>query len=118
MDLTGTDEALNVFQFDSANIYGSGSSLSQLNGINIIAPVGSTVLINVLGSNIQYGSYQIFRNGVTATRQDAQRILWNYPEALTWSNSTTAIYGWYWHLLRQLTPLSARSTATSCSIAL
>ena len=34
-----------------------------------------------------------FRNGVAATRTQAKKILWNYPDALTWSNSTTAIYG-------------------------
>lgn len=38
LNLTGTDESLNVFSFDGGNIYGSGLSLSQLNGINIIAP--------------------------------------------------------------------------------
>ena len=93
LNLTGTDPVLNVFHFDSANIYGSGLSLEQLNGINIIAPIDSTILINVDGTNIQYGSYQIFRNGNTASRENARKILWNYPEALTWSNSTTAIYG-------------------------
>jgi choice-of-anchor A domain-containing protein len=93
LNLTGTDETLNVFRFDSQNIYGSGSSLNQLNGINIIAPVNSTILITVDGANIQYGSYQIFRNGVAASRTNARKILWNFPSALTWSNSTTAIYG-------------------------
>ncbi len=93
LNLTGTDPALNIFRFDSMNLYGTGLSLSQLNGINIIAPADSTILINVTGGNVQYGSYQIFRNGVAATRENARKILWNYPEALTWSNSTTAIYG-------------------------
>lgn len=93
LTLTGTDENLNIFNFDSLNIYGTGIPLSLLNGINIVAPLNSTILINVRGTNIQYGSYQIFRNGIAATRTDAQRILWNFPEALTWSNSTTAIYG-------------------------
>ena len=37
LNLTGTDESLNIFRLDSANLYGSGLSLSQLNGINIIA---------------------------------------------------------------------------------
>ena len=93
LNLTGLSDTLNVFHFDSTNIYGTGLSLNQLNGINIIAPIGSTILINVDGANIQYGSYQIFRNGTAATRENARRILWNYPDALTWSNSTTAIYG-------------------------
>ena len=93
LNLIGTDEIINIFNFDSANIYGSGTTLNQLNGINIIAPINSTILITINGVNIQFGSHQIFRNGVTATRENARRILWNFPEALTWSNSTTAIYG-------------------------
>lgn len=107
LNLTGTDPGLNVFRFDSTNIYGTGLSLNQLNGINIVAPAESTILINVTGSNIQYGSYQIFRNGSGASRENARRILWNYPEALTWSNSTTAIYG------SVLAPFAAANTTFS-----
>lgn len=93
LNLTASDPTLNIFNFDANNIYGTGIALNQLNGINIIAPIESTILINVFGTNIQYGSYQIFRNSSTATRTNARSIVWNYPEALTWSNSTTAIYG-------------------------
>lgn len=107
LNLTGTDPDLNIFRFDSANIYGTGLSLSQLNGINILAPIDSTILINVTGANIQYGSYQIFRNGTGATRENAKKILWNYPDALTWSNSTTAIYG------SVLAPYAAANTTYS-----
>lgn len=107
LNLTGTDEALNIFSLDSSNLYGSGVSLAQLNGINIIAPLGATILINVDGTAIQYGSYQIFRNGTAATRENARRILWNFPQALTWSNSTTAIYG------SVLAPFAAANTTFS-----
>lgn len=107
LNLTGTDEILNVFTMDSGNLYGTGISLAQLNGINIIAPLGSTILINVEGSAIAYGSYQIFRNGTGATRENARRILWNFPQALTWSNSTTAIYG------SVLAPFAAANTTFS-----
>lgn len=107
LNLTGTDEALNIFSLDSSNLYGSGISLAQLNGINIIAPLGATILINVDGTSIQYGSYQIFRNGTAATRENARRILWNFPQALTWSNSTTAIYG------SVLAPFAAANTTFS-----
>ena len=93
LTLTGTNEELNIFTFDSTNIYGSGVALNQLNGINIVAPLSATILINVRGTNIQYGSYQIFRNGTAASRDNAKKILWNFYEALTWTNSTTAIYG-------------------------
>ena len=93
LTLTGTNEELNIFTFDSTNIYGSGVALNQLNGINIVAPLSATILVNVRGTNIQYGSYQIFRNGTAASRDNAKKILWNFYEALTWTNSTTAIYG-------------------------
>lgn len=93
LNLTGADETLNVFRFESTDLYGSGLGLNQINGINIIAPLSSTILINVTGPDVEYGSYQIFRNGTAATRENARKILWNFPEALTWSNSTTAIYG-------------------------
>lgn len=83
LNLTGTNANLNIFSFDSGNIYGTGISLAQLNGINVIAPLDSTILINVGGSAIQYGSYQIFRNGTAATRENARKILWNFPQALT-----------------------------------
>ena len=93
LNLTGTDPALNIFRLDASNVYGTGLSLAQLNGINLIAPIDSTILIDVTGPAIQFGSYQIFRNGTGATRENARKILWNFPDALTWSNSTTAIYG-------------------------
>ena len=44
LNLLGTDEFLNVFSFDSFDIYGSGTALNQLNGINIVvAPLNSTI---------------------------------------------------------------------------
>ncbi|OUP59108.1 hypothetical protein B5F15_06490 [Butyricicoccus pullicaecorum] len=107
LNLTGIDETLNIFRFDSTNIYGTGLALNQLNGINIIAPADSTILITVDGPNILYGSYQIFRNGIAASRTDAHKILWNHPDALTWSNSTTAIYG------SVLAPFAAATTTFS-----
>lgn len=107
LNLTGTDEVLNIFNFNASDIYNTGIALNQLNGINIVAPVDATILINVLGTNIQYGSYQIFRNGVAASRENARKIVWNYPEALTWSNSTTAIYG------SVLAPFAAATTTFS-----
>lgn len=93
LTLTGVNPNLNIFEINSTNVEGSGLSLNMLVGINIVAPMNSTILINVTGPNIAFGMYQIFRNGVAATRTDARRIVWNFPEALTWTNSTTAIYG-------------------------
>ena len=52
LNLTGTDESLNIFRLDSANLYGSGLSLAQLNGINIIAPIRSEEHTSELQSRI------------------------------------------------------------------
>ena len=75
LNLTGYDETLNIFSLNSSNLYGTGISLAQLNGINIIAPLSATILINVSGTAVQYGSYQIFRNGTAATRENAHMPL-------------------------------------------
>ncbi|WP_298836386.1 choice-of-anchor A family protein [Clostridium sp.] len=107
LTLTGVDPNLNIFNINANNVAGSGLALNMLNGINIVAPVSSTILINVTGINIAFGSYQIFRNGVAATRTDARTIVWNFPQALTWTNSTTAIYG------SVLAPFAAASTTFS-----
>ena len=75
LNLTDYDETLNIFSLNSSNLYGTGISLAQLNGINIIAPLSATILINVSGTAVQYGSYQIFRNGTAATRENAHMPL-------------------------------------------
>jgi choice-of-anchor A domain-containing protein len=66
LDLTGTSTGLNVFTV-------SGSTLSSSQAINISAPTGSTVLINVTGS-----STVNFQNGtVTETGVSASNVLYN-----------------------------------------
>ncbi len=107
LTLTGTSNTFNIFTFSANNIGGSGLGLDDINQINIIAPSESTILINVLGVNVKFGSYQIFRNGVAATRDDARYIVWNFPFALHWDNSTTAIYG------SVLAPFATATTSNS-----
>lgn len=105
--LTGINPSLNIFQIDAANVAGSGLSLSGLSGIDILAPVGATILINVTGTNIAFGSYQIFRNGVPEDVTGARKIVWNFPQAATWTNATTNIFG------SVLAPLAAANTTFS-----
>ena len=93
LTLKGGDPSLNIFQIEANNIAEAGLELKQLNSINIDTPLGSTILINVTGIDISFGKCQILRNGIPATRTDARTILWNFPEASNWTNSTTAIYG-------------------------
>lgn len=91
--LTGVAPDLNVFTINGNNVDGEGLTLDNANGINIVAPAGSTILINVGGNNIGFGSYAIFRNGITATRADATLILWNFFQASRAFNQNINISG-------------------------
>jgi choice-of-anchor A domain-containing protein/uncharacterized repeat protein (TIGR01451 family) len=91
--LTGVAPDLNVFTINGNNVDGEGLTLDNANGINIVAPAGSTILINVGGNNIGFGSYAIFRNGITATRADAPLILWNFFQASQAFNQNVNISG-------------------------
>lgn len=93
LTLTGTDPNLNIFNIDGTNINNSGLGLSTLNKIDIVAPIGSTILINVSGLNLGFGSYGMFRNGVTATGYDGQYILFNLFEATKIIAGTTSVKG-------------------------
>jgi len=60
LDFTGTSMGLNVFDV-------SGNTLSNSGTINISAPAGSTVLINVTGSSaVNFQNGQVNETGVTA----------------------------------------------------
>ncbi|MEC0309804.1 choice-of-anchor A family protein [Paenibacillus lautus] len=91
--LTGEDPLLNVFTFNGNNVDGSGLRLDTANGVQIVAPSGSTILINVGGENVGFGSYQIFRNGTAATREDSTLIVWNLFQATTAFNQNLTISG-------------------------
>lgn len=91
--LTGTDPELNVFMFNGLNVDGAGLRLDTANGINIIAPAGSTIIVTIGGENVGFGSYQIFRNGVSTTREDGALILWNFYQATTAFNQNLSITG-------------------------
>jgi len=93
LTLKGVDPCLNIFQINANNVVASDLKLEQLNSINIVAPPGSTILINVAGINIAFGSCQILRNDIAATRVDARTIIWNFPLASKWTNKATTIYG-------------------------
>ena len=93
LTLTGTSNTLNVFNINGNNIAGSGLGLANLNKIDIVSPVGSTNLINVSGTILGFGSFGMFRNGVTATGADGQYILWNLYEATLLNAATTSVKG-------------------------
>ena len=113
LNLTGTDETLNIFSLDSGNLFGSGLSWAQLNGINIIAPLDSTILINVDGAIIQYGSYQIFRNGTAAPGKMRVGSCGIFPRLCPGPTAPPPFTVPCWPPLLRLIPPTARSMAIS-----
>jgi choice-of-anchor A domain-containing protein len=69
LELKGTNPSLNVFSVQ-------GAQLGGLNEINISAPQGSAVVINVTGSSAT------FQNGaVTETGVNNSQVMYNFPTA-------------------------------------
>lgn len=79
--LYGTDPTLNVFTLTAAEFANTNDPL------DIVVPTGSTVVINVEGTNITLGT-GIYYNGVQETDADGSNILFNMAGA-----STVAIDG-------------------------
>lgn len=69
INFTGTSTTLNVFTV-------SGSNLGSASEINISAPAGSAVVINVTGTAATFRNGSVEENGVTAAN-----VLWNFPGA-------------------------------------
>lgn len=73
LTLTGASAQLNVFDL-------SGTDLTGASTVNIAAPAGSTVLINVSGSGSAFQNGQVFLSGIAESR-----VLYNFYEATTLS---------------------------------
>ena len=69
INFVGTSTTLNVFTV-------AGSALKNANTINIQAPAGSAVVINVTGSSAKFQNGAVMETGVTAAN-----VLWNFPTA-------------------------------------
>jgi choice-of-anchor A domain-containing protein len=67
--LTGTDPQLNVFNLNA-------SQLQNIWGLRINAPAGSTVLVNVSGTNATLQNF-----GMNLSGTDASRVLFNFNQA-------------------------------------
>lgn len=67
INFVGTSKTLNVFSV-------AGSALRNASEINISAPGGSAVVINVTGSAATFPNGSVQENGVTAAD-----VLWNFP---------------------------------------
>jgi len=73
LNLTGTNSDLNIFSV-------SGNDLTNTNSIYIDAAAGSTVLINVTGSDQIFKDGQVFLTGV-----DSANVIYNFSDAKTLS---------------------------------
>jgi choice-of-anchor A domain-containing protein len=69
LNLTGTDSSQNVFSLSGADLTGSSS-------INITAPTGSTVIINVSGSGQTFQNGQVSLNGI-----ESGNVIYNFFES-------------------------------------
>ncbi len=81
-DLVGNDPALNVFNVDAADWNRTGSS------INISAPAGSTVVVNVSGNAVNLAN-----SGMQLTGVDLERVLFNYSDATSLQTTNFAHLG-------------------------
>lgn len=79
--LTGTSNTLNVFNV-------AGADMNSCNTLNINAPVGSTVLVNVSGISDFFGN-----RGVNLTGVSANNVLYNYFEAKSLTISGVGVKG-------------------------
>lgn len=78
--LLGTDPNLNVFKLTTLEL----QSINQNNSpIDIVAPAGSTIIINVDGKNVTLGKGGLYYNGNQTSGDNAadSKILFNAPDA-------------------------------------
>src|SRR5205823_1898109 len=79
--LTGTNPTLDVFTV-------AASQLASANGLQISAPAGATVLVNVSGTA---GQVQYF--GMTVSGTDRQHVLFNFAAATTLTVAGISVQG-------------------------
>ncbi len=93
--LKGTNATLNVFAV-------TPSMFSDLEGILIEVPVGSTALINVSGTSVDVEGKMYFRNGIggswnqaqdSATATQNKNTLWNFANASNVTLKTGSAFG-------------------------
>lgn len=80
-NLTGTDAHLNVFNLTTAQ-------LASANYLNINAPSGSTVIVNVSGTSAQFHDFAINISGT-----DKSHVLFNFFQATTVQISGISVQG-------------------------
>jgi len=94
MQITGTDPVLNIITFNGNDVDGTGLSLEGASQVLLNFPAGSTVLINVLGTDVGFGNYQINVNGASPPDPAVgSAIMWNFPQAATLRNGNGVYTG-------------------------
>jgi len=89
LTLTGNSNALNVFNLTAAQLASANN-----NGLNINAPVGSTVVINVDGASHSLANFQMYVNGSASESNPLiNSILFNFANATNLTDSNVSVYG-------------------------
>jgi choice-of-anchor A domain-containing protein len=81
LTLVGTDSSINVFEVDA-------SQLAAASSLSITVPDGSTVLINVIGTEVS-----ITNMGFSYIGTDSQHVIFNMPQAETVFMSGLSLQG-------------------------
>ncbi|MBB5350073.1 choice-of-anchor A domain-containing protein [Haloferula luteola] len=84
--LYGSDSSLNVFDV-------TGSMLSSAWGITIDVPAGSTVLVNISGTIMDFDNMGISFASSNGSATDNQHVLYNFYEATSLSISGISVQG-------------------------
>jgi choice-of-anchor A domain-containing protein len=81
--LTGKDKTLNICSIDA----------SQLGNIDVNFPAGSSVVVNVSGTDANWGGAAVCLNGKCDDSDQANYVVWNFYEATSLYASGIAIEG-------------------------
>ncbi|MFV0520228.1 MAG: choice-of-anchor A family protein [Lachnospirales bacterium] len=91
--LKGNNSQNNVFTFLCDNIYDSDKGLSDILEIFIEVPLGSKIIINVIGHKVVFSSIDIFFWGENLSFENFIDITWNFPETSLFICNFVKAYG-------------------------
>ena len=91
--ITATDKVFSVCSLDGSKLPVSAGGVSQLAGVNVTFPAGSSVAVNVSGTAINWAGAAVYLNGVSSDSAQANQVLWNLYQATSLTASGIAIEG-------------------------
>jgi choice-of-anchor A domain-containing protein len=86
LTLTGTDPQLNVFNIPSGD-------LAATNSLQVNAPVGSTVIINVSGTSVTLSGGMTVNGSAQPNNPEVRYVLFNFPDVVSLSAQSTSPNG-------------------------